>query len=182
MTPLTYVNTTTHYLLTRGRISPYTMTEHYQTYREVQAAGPPATSLDFPTPVIHRASIIPIQTVLDHHRQRYESKARLYKDVNLLCRSSGVNDPTTDNVYWMKKQISKTTYGTVQFCIVVRRRCNNSLNRLHDDVAEWITTDETVAIKVSSMKKMRKNGESMSVTGPLLGTLVQMNLVCVVKR
>jgi hypothetical protein len=115
-----------------------------QTYQQANAAGPPAQPLDFPTPVVHRASFV-TKRALDHR------DGRVY-DVNILCKRSA-NDLKV--AYLVKKKIARTTYGSVQLCVVLRRRSPLEFSGSKD--AEWISTDELVALKASSWAKIRKH-------------------------
>ena len=123
------------------------------TYQEVKAAGPPAQPLDFPTPTVHRA--LPVSgRAMDH---RYGNVYR----IQAMSR--------TDQriAYLFKKNIAKTTYGCVKLCVVLRRRSHKFEFRLGE--AEWISTDEMVAIKASSWSKMRKH-RGRHLEDPLKGT------------
>jgi hypothetical protein len=175
MTPLSYENSIAHrFLLQQENVSHCKMSDLQQSFREVQAAGPPVKPLDFPTPVIHPAVFVPMQTVINHdHFTRCGSTEALHhREVQLLCRA-GSSLSASHNAYWIKKQISRTAYGTIQLGTVVRRRCSSSLNHLYSNkeevAAEWMTTGETVAIKISS--NVRNIGEFMCIDGPLKGTL-----------
>lgn len=96
-----------------------------QTYREVMAVGPPAQPLDFPTPVVHKAAFVSA-LALDHRQ------GRVY-DVNILCRTSA---NVSKVGYLIKKKIARSTYGSVQLCIVLRRRHNLELGGSQE--SEWI--------------------------------------------
>jgi hypothetical protein len=165
-------------LLLQG--SMYHVHTHQQSFQEVDAAGTPVYPLDFPTPVIYPSVKLISQTVVDHRYHSYhEGSTHLHTDVNLICRTVGTatGDVMSDTAYWIKKQVAHTTYGTVQFCVVVRRRSNICFSQ-PNEMAEWTTTDETVAIKISSMLNNRKNGEYMHVEDPLIGKLDTTVAIC----
>lgn len=123
------------------------------TYQEVKAAGPPAQPLDFPTPTVHRA--LPVSgRAMDHrYGQIHEIKAMSRTDQRIA--------------YLFKKNIAKTTYGCVKLCVVLRRRSHRFDFRCGE--AEWISTDEMVAIKASSWSKMRQH-RGRHLEDPLKGT------------
>lgn len=122
------------------------------TYRDVMAVGPPAQPLEFPTPTVHRAVSVS-SLVLDHHQH---SNSRVYEIHNALT-SRHRSDKQQQKAYLFKKNIAKTTFGCIKLCVVLLRtgRHADSLGG-SDGSAEWILTDELVAIKASSKSKMRQ--------------------------
>lgn len=103
------------------------------TYRDVKAAGPPAQPLDFPTPVVHRAAFFHGRAV-DHRNGRLHN-------VKVVCTTSSATSDHQRTViplvgYWFKKTIERTVYGSVQLCVVLRRRHN--LDFTGSTSAEWI--------------------------------------------
>jgi len=112
------------------------------TYRDIKAAGPPAQPLDFPKPTVHRAFTVS-GLAMDHRLGRvYEVHAMTRTDKRLA--------------YLVKKTIAKTTCGCIKLCVVLRRRSSHNLD-YGGAGAEWISTDEMVAIKASSKSKMREH-------------------------
>jgi hypothetical protein len=170
-----------------------------QSYQEILAAGVPVQPLDFPIPNIHRSYIYSRQTILNHHNhpqsqhhatnnKKQQTHEAYYDDVQVLCRSTDRATTTSDYGYWIKKIISTSTYGTVQLGVVVRKRniscnCHSNSNNVntHPNIAntnsdsritDWITTDEIVAIKVtsiSSSKERNSNNGKFTNDGPSTG-------------
>jgi hypothetical protein len=134
-----------------------------------------------PLSTFHLAAFVQKQTVINHHHftRCNTTEMQLHRDVQLLCRAGSLSSNSLHHAYWIKKTISQTSYETVQLGIVVRRRCNGSLNYVHskkeDIAAGWTTTDEIVAIKVSSI--VQNSGEFMFVDGPLKGKLKEVGLL-----
>jgi len=124
-----------------------------QTYQSVKQAGPPAQPLDFPTPTVHRAVFIH-STAMDHRQGRVYS-------VSMLANHTG-------KAYLVKKTISKTVYGYVKLCVVLRKRCHK-YNFGGVANAEYISTDEHVALKASSWAKIRQC-RGRSLEDPLKGS------------
>lgn len=129
----------------------------FQTYQEVLAEGPPSQPLDFPTPAIHRACFV-TERALDHRQGRVH-------DVKIL-RKTSTNDRTVS--YMVKNKIARTLYGSVRLCVVLRRR--HVIDVAGFVEAEWIITDELVALKASSWAKVRKN-RGLLLEDPLKGKL-----------
>lgn len=112
------------------------------TYREVKAAGPPSQPLEFPKPTVHRACTVSGRA-LDHRLGKvYEVHAMSRTDKRLA--------------YLIKKNIAQTAFGCIKLCVVLRRRSSHNLE-YYGGGAEWISTDEMVAIKASSKRTMREH-------------------------
>ena len=120
------------------------------TYRDVMAVGPPAQPLEFPTPTVHRAVSVTSQ-VLDHYQH---SDSRVYEIHNALT-SRHRSEKQQRKAYLFKKNIAKTTFGCIKLCVVLLSRHAHNSDDCGGD-AEWILTDELVAIKTSSKSKMRQ--------------------------
>ena len=119
------------------------------TYRDVKAVGPPAQPLEFPTPTVHRA--VSVSGLVLDHRQPFNS--RVYEIHNALT-SRQRSETQLRNAYLFKKTIAKTAFGCIKLCEVLRSRHSDSLDGC--DGAEWMSTDEMVAIKASSKSKIRQ--------------------------
>lgn len=118
------------------------------TYYEIEEAGIPARPLDFPTPTVLHARWVQSRAI-DHRNNK------AYNNILILERRDG------ERAYLVKKKISKTVYGTVELCVVLRRRRTTGvpLSKMEEFAEEdvpWISTDEFVAIKASSWTKMRQ--------------------------
>mmetsp|Transcript_11261 Transcript_11261/g.16048 ORF Transcript_11261/g.16048 Transcript_11261/m.16048 type:complete len:405 (-) Transcript_11261:144-1358(-) len=103
------------------------------------ALGPAARPLEFPSPTVHRASIVTLQAM--DHRTR---KVHTLKSV-LLSFSQ-------DRAYLFKKKLSKSTNGTVRLAVVLERR----KRRKSKERVEWESTEQLIAIKISSWASMRR--------------------------
>lgn len=126
----------------------YDTTVNYST---VKAAGPAARPLEFPTPTVGKGVRIGARA-LDH------KSGRIYTLNHILVRG-GTHAP--EKAYLIQKRIAKSIYGAVRQCVVMRRRrpgensCWN-LSEQDDKEVEWISTDKTAAIKISSWYRITK--------------------------
>lgn len=125
------------------------------TYKDVQASGPPAQPLSFPKPTIHRAFRVSGRAMDHRHGKVYDVVAISRTDKRIA--------------YLFKKTIAKTTYGGVELCVVLRRRSHNNKFKYYGSEADWISTDEMVAVKVSSWSKMRQHRGHHHLEDPLKG-------------
>ena len=135
-------------------------------YNDIASAGSPARPLDFPAPEVYRGERVDLRA-RDHKSGTIHS----LKNVLLRCKFSS-NRSRPDTAYLMTKKLSKTIYGSVNLCIVLRR-IDKSFNinqrnthtqkleeRQDDDdedtgpLVEWESTDHQAAIKVSEWKKI----------------------------
>jgi hypothetical protein len=140
--------------------------EHHEetlSYQDVEQAGPAVEPLDFPTPRVHRAAFS-TATVLDHRDYSHEVK-------NVLVRiPENPREERPNRAYHVKKKISKTTYGSVRLCVVLRRNEKYRPGK-EEEQAEWIRTGQVVVVKVSSWAKIRQcRGKHLE--DPLKGTWV----------
>lgn len=136
-------------------------------YSDLLDAGPPVRPLDFPTPTLFASEVTTVQAV-DHRNGKSRSiesvLVRLGENSNNLSNAfSGGDDggrpnnnrhnSEPDRAYLLRKKISKTTYGSIRVAVVLRRRPDYEA-----DVNEvpWISTEELVAIKISSWHKIRQ--------------------------
>jgi len=131
------------------------------SYDEVEASGPAARPLDFPSPTVFRCQTIDIQA--QDHRSGTIHFLR-----NVIVRSE---NPQT--AYYLKKKIGKSTYGSTCLCIVLRRRQRRrsvatvdssqeeqrqdtpeKTKKDNDSDIEWESTDSQVVIKISEFSKI----------------------------
>lgn len=122
------------------------------SYEELEAAAPPTRPLDFPTPVIHSACWGPMEAC-DHR------SGKVHHIKNALMRESSSNQGNVTSpqcAYLVKKQIRKTSCGSIH--IAVRLQQRRYIEKEKDGVPEeglhWESTEDLVAIKVSSWEKM----------------------------
>ena len=112
--------------------------------------GPPAPPLEFPAPSVHRGARC--NTVALDHR-----KGRIYAIKNVLMRVSG----TPQQAFLIKKTISKSVYGVIRLCVVLKRRSptnfskddssgrrRHSYGSIRDEDAVWESTEELAVVKV----------------------------------
>mmetsp|Transcript_19091 Transcript_19091/g.41470 ORF Transcript_19091/g.41470 Transcript_19091/m.41470 type:complete len:517 (-) Transcript_19091:1681-3231(-) len=143
-------------------------------YNDVANAGPPARPLDFPSPNVFRGEVVDL-------RARDHKSGTIHHLKNVLLRSSIINNNSNnkyytttrsrcDTAYLVTKKISKTVYGCVSLCIVLKRIGKESKNILsgtgapklehrQDDYndcspVEWESTDDQAAVKISEWKKI----------------------------
>jgi serine/threonine protein kinase len=85
-------------------------------YDDVAAAGPPARPLEFPAPTVHRAAFINI-AARDHR------SGSIHHLTEVLIRSNnGLHcSKQPDTAYLPTKKLSKSIYGSVKLCIVLKR-------------------------------------------------------------
>lgn len=142
-------------------------------YRDVANAGPPARPLDFPSPKVFRGELVDL-------RARDHKSGTIHHLKNVLIRST-VNSNNNgnryfsnisicDTAYLVTKKVSKTVYGCVSLCIVLKRIKNdpndstNSSdatkeedrqdNNMDCSLIEWESTDDQAAVKISEWKKI----------------------------
>jgi len=136
-------------------------------YNDVASAGKPARPLDFPSPEVFRGERVDI-------RARDHKSGTIHYLKNVLLRSSNNNKYSSKRsscgtAYFVTKKISKTVYGCVNLCIVLKRidKASNRNQRnksikiedRQDDGGdcpslEWESTDHQAAIKISEWKKI----------------------------
>jgi serine/threonine protein kinase len=140
-------------------------------YNDVASAGPPARPLDFPAPEVFRGERVDL-------RARDHKSGTIHCLKNVLLRSSKKNNKHSSNrsncdtAYLLTKKLSKTIYGSIHLCIVLKRIDKTSKNsnerngntskqedRQDDNDVdcpslEWESTDHQAAIKISEWKKI----------------------------
>eukprot|EP00531_Pseudo-nitzschia_arenysensis_P004432 CAMPEP_0116134706 /NCGR_PEP_ID=MMETSP0329-20121206/10794_1 /TAXON_ID=697910 /ORGANISM="Pseudo-nitzschia arenysensis, Strain B593" /LENGTH=513 /DNA_ID=CAMNT_0003629445 /DNA_START=278 /DNA_END=1819 /DNA_ORIENTATION=- len=140
-------------------------------YNDIASAGSPARPLDFPSPQVYRGERVDLRA-----RDHKSGTIHNLKNVLLRCNKNNnkhsSNRSRPDTAYLLTKKISKTVYGCVNLCIVLKR-IDNSLNgnqrnrstpkqedrQDNDDeddsrLVEWESTDHQAAIKISEWKKI----------------------------
>jgi hypothetical protein len=127
-------------------------------YDDLVLAGPPVQPLDFPTPTVHRATQIHTQ-MMDHR------SGRVHDVTNVLLRVPDRNH-RSDRAYLIRRKLSKTVFGSVRLCTVLRKRMT-----MYDGTGpsvEWKSTDETIVLKASSWSLIhQKRGKHLE--DPLKG-------------
>lgn len=141
--------------------------EAFLHYSDIQNAGPPLQALDFPTPTLFASEVATVRAV-DHRNGRSRSienvLTRLGENTSNLSNAfvrdedgglrnylSATSEP--DRAYLLRKKISKTTYGVIRVAVVLRRRPDHETGIKE---VPWISTEELVAIKISSWHKIRQ--------------------------
>lgn len=111
--------------------------------------GPPVNSLAWPTPTLFQAELITVRAC-DHR-----SNAIRTLD-NVLVKQSR----DQDRAYLIRKKICRTLFGSVRMGVVLRRRTRRRTSSededADDDEIPWISTEELVAVKVSSWQRIRQ--------------------------
>ena len=120
------------------------------SFDSIASAGPPARPLEFPAPSVHRGTRCS-SVALDHRT------GRIYPVRNVLLRLSG----TPQQAYLIKKTISKSVYGVIRLCVILKRRTTqhsemnetngrrrHAFNMILDEDAEWESTEELAVVKV----------------------------------
>lgn len=152
-----------------------------KSYRDVQAAGLPVNPLEFPTPVIHRALLRSQQSIMNHqahdctqHQHQHPPRTCIsgngppllpqsiqHNDVTLLCHLA-----TLDHAYWIKNEIPSIGKN-IHFGIVLVRKKLSERDAHDDAMVDWMTTDEMVLIKSTSLTSNKRpaNGSSGPLTG-----------------
>ena len=129
-------------------------------YDDIAAAGPAARPLEFPTPTVYRCERVDI-CARDHR------SGTLHHLKNAIVRSERDNFGRPAEVaYLVKKKLSKSVYGSVRLCIVLRRRKKvreNQPNESREDSSgdqwtsnefEWESTELQVVIKASAWSRI----------------------------
>jgi serine/threonine protein kinase len=121
-------------------------------YNDIEDAGQAVRPLDFPKPEVHRAAIISSfarnHTTSSGHSIVCDKLLVRIPDHQAYSFESHVN-----RAYLIKKRLSKSTYGCIRLCVVLRRRCQEDVT---EDGIEWESTDELVALKASLWSRIRK--------------------------
>ena len=122
-------------------------------YSDLEHAGPPVGALDFPTPTFFYSEITSVKAV-DHRT----GKSRTIESVltRLRNRNNGGGGDGNDHpakAYLIPKKIAKTTYGSIRVAVVLHRRPDHEAKV---DNVPWISSEELVAIKISSWNKIRQ--------------------------
>jgi serine/threonine protein kinase len=124
-------------------------------------SSPPAAPLAFPTPTIHLAQKhhgADAVAYLDHHFNIVISDP----DQTILIPQQGPQQQ--QHAYLFKKALTKSSFGSIHVCIVLKRRQQPTDTRGVDDCeeppshVEWVSTDQLVAVKVSSWALMLRGG------------------------
>jgi serine/threonine protein kinase len=112
----------------------------------------PALPISFPTPSIRPARRIAATQVRCH------STGSLVTAKGVLLPSAPIDNPrraNPDRAYWLKRpdhklddKVKLTTHGCIIVCVVLRRGCKDGGSW------RWETTDQLVAVKVSSLKRI----------------------------
>jgi serine/threonine protein kinase len=131
-------------------------------YNDVVNAGPPARPLDFPSPEVFRGELVEL-------RARDHKSGTIHHLKNVLLRSNTSSSKYyrsrdgCDTAYLITKKVSKTVYGSVNVCIVLKRikkgKNNGKPEDRQDDGSdsssvEWESTDDQAAVKISEWKKI----------------------------
>lgn len=119
------------------------------SFDSIASAGPPSRPLEFPAPSVHRGTRCSA-VALDHRT------GRIYHIKNVLMRAS-----SPQSAYLIKKTISKSVYGVVRLCVILKPRTpqnkvNNEANErrrrpngmIRDEDAEWESTEDLAVVKV----------------------------------
>ncbi|GAX12229.1 hypothetical protein FisN_1Hh158 [Fistulifera solaris] len=122
-------------------------------FHEMERASSAADPLEFPLPLIEKAVLEKI-SVTDH-RTRLATPIKPVIIHQYCPKRRLLNDE--DRAYLLHKKIAKTAYGSVYVCIVLRKQEVNE-----GKTTQWETTEELVAIKISSLERIRAaRGKSM---------------------
>lgn len=125
------------------------------------STGHPVNPLDFPTPTISDACLLPQVEAIDHRN----GKLRFISNVLVRTSKSRIRG-TTEAAYLVRKKLTKTTYGAIRVGVVLKRTRGDT--ETGADRSHWISTDEMVVIKMSSWQKIRQNrGQQRSQEDPL---------------
>jgi serine/threonine protein kinase len=104
--------------------------------------GPPVQSLAWPTPTLFPARLVVVNA--------YDHRSSAVRTLDNVL----INVHSPDTAYLIRKKIAKTTFGTVRCCVVLKRRSRDAPNFRE---VPWTSTEELVAIKISSWNKIRQN-------------------------
>lgn len=164
-----------------GLIQTYGVAEHdYHAtlqYEDIVRNGMPARPLDFPTPKVFRSELIELRardhrSGTIHHLKNVllRSNSSAYSKHNNNNNNNNKNNSCTDTAYLITKKLSRTVYGSVCLCLILKRikkspdnnpnENSNQENRQdHDDIpqcssVEWESTDLQAAVKISEWKKI----------------------------
>jgi len=126
---------------------------------DVARAGGPARPLDFPAPKVFRAEIVEL-------RARDHKSGTIHHLTNVLLKC---DTTCSDTAYLLTKKLSRTVYGNVRLCIILKRikksqndkeindKTKQEDRKDHDiecSSIEWESTDLQAAVKISEWKKI----------------------------
>ena len=136
---------------------------HNVKYEDIENAGPPASPLEFPMPLIHRAQRMEV-SVLDHVNGRvYHEKEVVTQPVSHSSGHRNFSGACEERrAYLLKKRIARCTNGVVRLAIVLERNMKQEEARECLDNVEWRSTSDLVAIKILSVERIRQNVSSNS--------------------
>jgi serine/threonine protein kinase len=129
-------------------------------YDDIKQVASPAQALDFPKPQVHRISCVSLPA-MDHRN------GCVYTVNNVLVR------PSSDRAYLFKRKIAVSTYGSIRICLVLKRRGGDQscLYQEKDGAqsyqVEWESTNEYVALKSSSWKRIPSKARDKHMEDPL---------------
>lgn len=146
-------------------------------YEDIVRNGMPARPLDFPTPKVFRSELTELRardhrSGTIHHLKNVllRSNSSAYSKHNNNNNNNNKNNSCTDTAYLITKKLSRTVYGSVCLCLILKRikkspdnnpnENSNQENRQdHDDIpqcssVEWESTDLQAAVKISEWKKI----------------------------
>lgn len=124
------------------------------TYRDLENAGHPTRPLEFPAPMVFPGEVTNV--LCREHQTGSEFLVR-----NVLIK----NVPGGGEIaFLIKKKLAKSTYGTVRLGVVLKRsHVSGSESPLS---AQWESTDQLVAIKISSWDRVRR-GRGRNLVDPI---------------
>ena len=129
-------------------------------FGDVESSGPPSRPLDFPTPRVFRCEKVDIKA-RDHR------SGTIYELKNVIMRSELDSfGRQAHAAYLVKKKLTKSVYGSVRLCIVLKRCSREGTDQAKEsreepiagsddfDDVEWESTDLQAVIKASSWSKI----------------------------
>ena len=89
------------------------------TYSNVEASGPAARPLDFPSPIVHRG-----RRVSEKGLDCYTGEIQKINNVIVRERDfSGKPSTDTESVgYRIVKKLSESAYGSIRLCVIMKQR------------------------------------------------------------
>jgi serine/threonine protein kinase len=118
-----------------------------ERFNEVEYRSPPSTPLDFPAPIIHYAERSHQNISYLHHiKQQVVCTYQTFLVSSITHAQLG---HVRRGYLFKRKVLAKSAYSAVYLCAVLHRREKaKQATQLHDE-ADWVSTDQVVAVEVS---------------------------------
>ena len=93
------------------------------TYSNVEASGPAARPLDFPSPIVHRGRRVSVKGLDCYTGEIRKINNVIVRERDFSGKSSTANATDTESVgYHIVKKLSESAYGSIRLCVIMKQR------------------------------------------------------------